>query len=933
MLRRLHLPQMVADQASVRTAGDRALVEALDNKQWYDEIADRDRRIRILASFQADRVLAYFESRREGLTMAEVEARMKLVGLNVLSVRKPLQWWRILLHSLPDPFNILLVALAIIAVVTPAPSWPNFAVLMTMIVFSCAVRFWHEWKGATASVRLQARNASKAIVRRHDPLGAEPWKEEAVDMKNIVPGDILVLDPGSSVPADCLVLQANRLQVSQSGLTGESDPQKKTAVSANTEDVDIFDLQNIAFMGTGVDIFDLQNIAFMGTGVVSGTGLALVLATGDRVIRAGMTQELNKHKPRSVFDQGLWRFTCLMIGFMVVMVSVALVVHGVISKDWRSAGVFSLAIAVGLVPVMLPAVLNTNLARGSRQLTKRGATVKNLGAVQDLGSMTVLCSDKTGTLTQDDITLEAAEDGHGNMCVEVLKLAYTNVHHQSGIKNDIDAAILCQRIVSPDQHFSLDDSHCISEIPFDFEKRRSSVIVNTKSEQTTLICKGAFEEVINRCTKTRHGALFVEDGVCWVNLRKHVAAYNDDGYRVLAVATRILLRGDLNPNTDEDLDTDMVFEGLLKFLDPPRDDAKATIKKLQGLGVEVKILTGDNLCSARGFYRRLNISSDDIEGQGGLRAVTGPWLSGMNKEEFDNAVKEASVLAKLTPAQKADVIRSLRQDGQCVGMLGDGINDCPALAVADVGISVNNAVAVAKDCADIILTKEELWTIVGAIGIGRSTHGNTMKYIKMVASSNFGNVLSILAASTWLPYQPMTARQILFQNLLYDLSQMAIPWDQMDDEYLAVPHSWDMWELLRFIMCLGPVSSIVDIVTFCSSWFYFGVRTADDAVGVAMVQSHWFLQGLLTQLLIVHVLRTAKIPFLESRAATPLAMTTCIIMVIGLIIPILLHQCQVLGLGFPAGEFIGFLAAELVGYCILVQLVKMVYVWMTGEWL
>lgn len=928
MLRPLRLPQMVAEKDALKTAGDRALVATLNNKEWHDQTDDRDHLIRIFASFQADHVLTYFKSRKEGLISAEVKDRRKLVGLNVLSVKKPPQWWRILLHSLPNPFNILLVALAIIAVATPTPSWPNFAVLTTMIVFSCGVRFWQEFKGATAAVRLQACNASKVIVRRHHPVTitwheptdlravAEPWKEEAVDIKDIVPGDILALNPGISVPADCLVLQANRLQLSQSSLTGESDPQKKTEVSAAKD----------------VAIFDLQNIAFMGTSMVSGTGLALVLATGDRVFMASITQELNKHRPRTAFDQGLWRFSYLMIAFMVVMVSIVLVVRGVVSKDWGSAAFFSLAIAVGLVPEMLPAILNTNLARGSRQLTKRGAIVKNIGAVQNLGSMTVLCSDKTGTLTQDEITLEAAEDCLGEVSVEVLKLAYTNALHQSGTKNGIDAAILRKEMPGPNDHFSLGDR--ISEIPFAFEKRRSSVIINTNPEQTTLICKGAFEEVIDLCTKMRHDGKFVGlDGPCRASLLKHVHAYNDDGYRVLAVATRLLPQEDLNPKTDEDLDTDMVFEGLLKFLDPPRDDAEGAIAKLQGLGVEVKILTGDNVRTALKVCRSLKISSDDVEGQGGLRAVTGPELSRMNKEEFDTAVKQASVLAKLTPAQKGDVVRSLKQDGQSVGMLGDGINDCIALAVADVGISVKNAVDVAKDCADIILTEKRLRTIVGAIRIGRSTHGNTMKYIKMVASSNFGNVLSILVASAWLPYQPMTPLQILFQNLLYDLSQMAIPWDRMDDEYLAVPHSWDMWELLRFIVCLGPASSIVDIATFCFSWFYFGVRTADDAVGVAMVQSHWFLQGLLTQVLIVHVLRTAKIPFLQSRAEAPLTIATVTVMIIGLFIPFFPPLGQVLGMGFPANELIGFLAAELVGYCILVQLVKMVYVWLTGRWL
>jgi Mg2+-importing ATPase len=624
-----------------------------------------------------------------------------------------------------------------------------------------------------------------------------------------------------------------------------------------------------------------------------------------------------------------------MIGFMALMVPTVWIIRGALSKDWGSATFYSLSVAVGLVPEMLPAILNTNLARGSRRLAKKGAIVKTLNAVQNLGSMTVLCCDKTGTLTKDKATLESAEDCLGNKSLEVLKLAYTNALHQSGTKNDIDNAILQTRTDSLGEKGLLGE--CISEVPFDFERRRASTLFARKtSDQATLVCKGAFEEVISLCTKIHIGRKVVDlQEATRGRLLKHVHAYNDDGYRVLAVATRILLKESLDTEVERDVENDMILEGLLKFLDPPRDDAEGAITKLQDLGVEIKILTGDNVRIALKLCRSLQIVSGDVEAQAPLRAVTGPELAQLSASDFHAAIAEASVLAKLTPTQKDAVIRSLKEGGRCVGMVGDGINDCIALSVADVGISVNNAVSVAKDCAAIILTEKRLRTVVSAIRIGRTTRGNTMKYIKMVASSNFGNVLSLLVASAWLPYQPMTPLQVVLQNLLYDLSQMAIPWDTMDAEYLASPHSWAMWDTLRFVMCLGPTSSVIDVTTFLISWFYFGVRTADDTAGIAQAQSHWFLQGLLTQVLIVHVLRTAKVPFVKSssRAPGPLAFTTLAVAGIGLAIPFIPPLGQALAMGFPAKEFIGLLVAEILGYCLLVQVVKMVYVRLVGRWL
>ena len=580
---------------------------------------------------------------------------------------------------------------------------------------------------------------------------------------------------------------------------------------------------------------------------------------------------------------------------------------------------------------MLPAIVNTNLARGAFLLSKKRAIVKRLDAVQNLGGMTVLCSDKTGTLTKDEISLCHYDDCEGNESTHVLQLAYTNAIFQSGKKNTIDSAIINKLEIDEDLKPTFLGER-ISEISFDFEKRRSSAIIREESGKLILICKGAFEEVLSLCSRIFiRGEMRALDMAHRQNILHRAHVKNDDGYRVLAVATRTLSSIDLNEEDRlRDLESDMMLEGLLTFLDPPKEDAADSIAALQTLGVEVKVLTGDNLRIASKVCRSLNIASHDLEG--GFRAITGPELAQLENTDFHDTVQKCTIFAKLTPTQKGEVVMSLKNAGQSVGMLGDGINDCVALRDADVGISVDSAVNVAKDCADVIMTEKDLSIIVSGVRTGRITHGNTMKYIKMVASSNFGNVFSVVIASAWLPYQPMSSLQILMQNLLYDISQVALPWDHMDDEFLQIPRRWNTWDLLRFIVVFGPTSSTIDMCTFSLNWFYYGIRTANSPL-VPRAHTHWFLEGLLTQTLIVHLLRTAKIPFFQSCASRVLIASTSIIMVIGLILPYIKPIAHALGMVRPADSFLGFLAVELLVYCLEVQLVKVVYKKIFGTWL
>ena len=582
---------------------------------------------------------------------------------------------------------------------------------------------------------------------------------------------------------------------------------------------------------------------------------------------------------------------------------------------------------------MLPAIVNANLARGAYALSKKKAIVKRLDAIQNMGGMSVLCSDKTGTLTKDEIALRHHFDCFGTSDNRVLQLGYINASNQSGKKNSIDSALL-RFVEGAEKPTSIPPYEKIAEIPFTFEKRRSSCIVrNASTGKLLLICKGAFEEVMALCPTIRDGAASASASTeNRQGLLKQVTELNNDGYRVILVATKEIDERDISDEDSlMDADRDMTVEGLLTFLDPPKEDAAPSIHRLQTLGVEVKVLTGDNLGVAMKVCRSLDLIQEADEGA--IQAINGPDLASLKGEEYDEVVKTCRVFAKLTPNQKGEVVLRLKAIGKCVGFLGDGINDSVALRFADVGISVDTGANVAKECADVILTEKALGIIVDCVTTGRITHGNTIKYIKMVASSNFGNVFSILIASAWLPFEPMTALQILIQNLLYDISQIAIPWDRMDEEYLLEPHQWNTKDLLRFIVVFGPTSSTIDMCTFCLNWFYYGIRTADDHSALARFHTHWFLEGLLTQTIIVHLLRTAKIPVFQSRAAKVLVATTVTIMLIGFLFPYIPPFAHALQLIRPTNSFIGFLAAELVLYCVEVQLVKMLYIKFTGVWL
>ncbi|EQL03977.1 magnesium-translocating P-type ATPase family protein [Ophiocordyceps sinensis CO18] len=869
-------------------------------------------------------VMQLLQSHLHGLTDDEAAARRAIKGANILPTQRPPSWILTLLAAIPNPFNVLLIFLAIINAAVPDRDWAGITVLLIMVVVSVLVRFWQEYRPRRPRVHDDAQvveHAGPAALRYcpgpHE-LPREPTPVTVME-KDLVPGDVVALSPGCIVPADCLILEASFLRISQSTWTGETEPVAKIANPPGDKEV---------------TLFDMPNLAFMGTSVISGNGLALVLRTGGDVLIAGMAKELKKRREKNAFEKGIRNVSWMLIGFMCVMVPIVLVISGKRTGDWNAAALFSISVAVGLVPEMLPAIVNANLARGAYSLSKMKAIVKRLDSVQNLGAMSILCSDKTGTLTRDEITLSQYLDYTGAENLAVLKLATVDAHVQGVNGNNIDLAILNHHL--GEKTVSVAQYEKVAAIPFTFERRRSSCIVRGATGQNLLICKGAFDEVLGLCTTVRQGGIAVpltpEKKRTLVELSD---ALNKEGYRVLLIAEKQLSGVNFE---DEDglggLETRMTLEGVLSFIDPPKDDAALAIAQLKALGVQIKVLTGDSLPVALNVCQALGLVGVGDETDDDVQAVTGPQLAELeNTPEFDATVKTCTVFAKLTPQQKALVVGSLRTAGHCVGMLGDGINDCMALRKADVGISVDSGASVAKDCADLILTEKGLGIIVASVKTGRVTHGNTIKYIKMVASSNFGNVFSVLAASAWVPFQPMLGLQLLAQNLLYDISQIAIPWDRVDPEYMTTPKSWNTLDLLRFVIVLGPTSSVIDILTFVLGWFYYGVQTEDDIAGVKMFRAHWFLQGLLTQTLIVHLLRTDKIPFIQSRCTVPLALSTASIMLIGFAIPWIPPFRDALGFSQPAPSYVGLLAAELVLYCIEVQVVKMIYVRIFKTWL
>ena len=663
-----------------------------------------------------------------------------------------------------------------------------------------------------------------------------------------------------------------------------------------------------------------DSICFMGTNVVSGTATAVVVATGSRTYFGSLARSIVGSRTQTAFDRGVNSVSWLLIRFMLVMVPIVLLINGFAKGDWAEAFMFALAVAVGLTPEMLPMIVSANLAKGASAMAKRKVVVKRLNAIQNFGAMDVLCTDKTGTLTQDRIILEHHVDISGSRCDEVLQLAWLNSYHQSGMKNLMDRAVVSFAEENP--HFTPPAAwRKVDELPFDFVRRRLSVILADARGHHLLVCKGAVEEMLETATRVRkNGVTQTIDAALRAELLQLAEDYNRDGFRVLLVGTRDIARDQIKNQYSASDERELVIEGFLTFLDPPKETAGPAIAALRDNGVTVKVLTGDNAIVTAKICREVGLEVGE--------PLLGRDIERMDDEVLGRLVEERTVFAKLTPLQKSRVLKALQANGHTVGFLGDGINDAPALRDADVGISVDSGTDIAKESADIILLEKSLMVLEEGVIKGRETFGNIMKYLNMTASSNFGNVFSVLVASAFIPFLPMLAIHLLLQNLMYDFSQLALPWDKMDKEYLSKPRKWDAKNIGRFMLWIGPTSSIFDITTFALMWYVFAANSVEMA---ALFQSGWFIEGLLSQTLVVHMLRTRKIPFIQSTAALPVMLATGLVMALGIYVPFSPLGSMV-GLVPLPWEYFPWLVGTLLSYCVVAQTMKTLYIRRFKQW-
>lgn len=873
-------------------------------------------KIKSVSSSDDNFFFSILETGNEGLSDDDVAEKLKHFGLNEVHHEKAPAWYRQLFHAFINPFIGILFIIAIVSLITDVwlskPGEEEYKTVITisiMIMVSSLLRFFQEYRSNRAAEQLKSVVKTTATVLRKDTGKIE------VDIKNLVPGDIVFLSAGDMIPADCRIIKSKDLFISESMLTGEALPVEKRNLVIREADKKT--------------PLELDNICFMGTNVVSGSATAVVITTGNQTYFGSLSKSIIGKRAETSFEKGVNKVSYLLIRFMLIMVPLVFLINGLTKHNWMEAFLFAIAVAVGLTPEMLPMIVTANLAKGAVNMSKRKVIVKRLNAIQNIGAMDVFCTDKTGTLTLDKIVLKQHLNLFGDKDEEVLKWSYLNSYHQTGLKNILDQAVLEHTELH--DHLKVEEYFVkVDEIPFDFQRRRMSVILQERNGKHLLICKGAVEEMLDLCSHafdpgSDRQLQIASDAVIPMDekMREIVLntsrKLNEDGLRVLLVAIKEFDDRALTYSVEDE--KDMTLTGFIGFLDPAKPSAKASIEALQKLGVNIKVLTGDNEIVTKKICRDVGIDFNKI--------LLGNELEKMTDEELQNEVDDISIFAKLSPIQKSRVIKVLQTKGHTVGFMGDGINDAAALRDADVGISVDTAVDIAKESADIILLEKDLMVLRKGVIYGRRTFGNIIKYIKMTASSNFGNMFSMLGASALLPFLPMLPVQILINNLLYDISQVSIPWDKMDAEFLEKPKKWDASGIQKFMIFIGPISSVFDYATFAVMWFVFKSNSPDNQ---SIFQTGWFIESLLSQTLIVHMIRTRKIPFIQSWASAPVVALTSFIMLIGIIIPFTPFAAGFKMQPLPFTYFI-WLVGILTCYCLLTQLVKNWYIKKYNQWL
>jgi len=866
--------------------------------------------------------LSFYKTSLTGLTEEQVEKNRDLYGENTITKGQEDSILKKIYESIINPFTIILLVIAVISLVTnvwlakPGQEDPTTSIIIVVLVLiSGGIRFVQELRSDKA-----ATNLSKMIVNTATVIRQGEIQEVPID--DLVVGDVVKLSAGDMIPADLLLFESRDFFVQQSGLTGESESVEKLALTKAT-------------VQQSDSLLEAEALAFMGTNVLSGSAKAVVLAVGDDTMMGAIEQTLNTYDEPTSFEREMNSISWLLIRLMLVMVPIVFLSNGLTDGDWLEAGVFALSVGVGLTPEMLPMIITASLAKGSIIMAKEKVVIKKLNAIQDLGAIDILCTDKTGTLTQDEIVLEYPLDIHGRLDLTVLRRAYLNSYFQTGLKNLMDRAIIKRTEKEAKEHALLQNLaqtfQKIDELPFDFERRRMSVIVKDEHEVVSLVTKGALEEMLTISSYAEYqGVITPLTDVIREEILAEVRQLNQQGLRVLGVAYKSGLREGHAYTVDDE--GDMILTGYLAFLDPPKPSAAPAIKALLEHGVQTKILTGDNEKVTQAVCEKVGLDINQM--------LLGSEIDQMSDQELAQAVEEVTVFAKLSPDQKARIILQFKANGHAVGYMGDGINDAPSMKVADVGISVDTAVDIAKETADVILLDKDLMVLEKGLVEGRKVYANMTKYIKMTVSSNFGNILSLLVSGIFLPFLPMAPVHLIVLNLIYDLSCVALPFDHVDEDFLKEPRAWTAKSITKFMSWLGPTSSIFDIITFAV--MFFGIApmitgssyasSTNPAFFLMVFQTGWFIQSMWSQTMVIYMLRSPKLPFIQSKPAFSLLVTSLFALFIVTVLPYTPLAAS-LKLATLNGMYFLALILITVSYMLLVTIVKKVYIKKYREWL
>lgn len=842
-----------------------------------------------------EEVLKEYNTSENGITENTATELLEKNGPNVVVKNEKKSRLYFLFNSFKDKFIIILIVLAIINYFLSDAL--STYIILGIAVISALIRYFQDYSVYKFNQELKAKMYTTTNVVRGG-------KEKEIRVEKVVPGDIVHLSAGSMIPADIMLIDSKDLFVNQSVFTGESVPVEKVAQNTNY----------------AKEIFSIPNICLMGSSVVSGGATGVVIDTGFTTYLGRMSKEVETKKEPTNFEKGMNNITKMLIRYMLVVSVAVFVIYGFIRKDWLEAILFALSVAVGITPSMLPMIVNVNLTRGTKVLAKKKTLVKNINSIQNLGAIDVLCTDKTGTLTEDKIVLQKYIDVNGNEDTSILEYAYLNSYFGTGMKNLVDRAIITYGNEKNVKEI-VNDYTKIDEIPFDYTRKRMSVVVKSnKNNGYRMFTKGALEEILKVCTKVKYNGHVNELTPEMVEIVEQKAKeYAVQGMQVIAIASKREYRGVNVFNVSDE--ANMTFIGFVAFLDPAKKDVKSTLKKLKNIGITTKILTGDNPYAANNICNLVGLENTET--------LLGTDIDKMSDEELAKKVEEVNVFARMNPLQKERVVKQLKNNGHVVGYMGDGVNDSPSLHIADVGISVNTATDIAKEAADIILLERSLKVIYEGVLEGRRVYGNIIKYMKMALSSDFGDVFSIVIASIFLPFLPLLPIQMLLQDFLYDISQIAIPYDDVDKEFLEKPKKWSTKGISKFMNVMGITSSLIDVLAFLGFWFLFGYNASKET----FFQTAWFVECLISETMIIHYVRTAKKPFIESRANKWLTLGTFGTIIGTILTPILLHNIPSFHFEILPLKYYGFVILLLAIYSVLVEIIKKIYIKKNGEWL